>query len=38
MTDLKTLDLTNDFVELIRRAATILPADIEAALARYQSR
>ncbi len=37
MTDLKTLDLTNDFVELIRRAATILPADMEAALAKAKT-
>ena len=32
MNDPNTLDLTNNFVELVRRAATILPADMEAAL------
>jgi fumarate hydratase class I len=34
MRDLNTLDLTNDFVELVRRAATVLPTDMEEALTR----
>ncbi len=37
MADLNTLDLTNDFVELVRRAATVLPADMEEALTRAKA-
>lgn len=33
----KMPDLTNDFVELVRRAATVLPADMEAALAKAKA-
>lgn len=33
----KLPDLTNDFVELVRRAATVLPADMQAALARAKT-
>jgi fumarate hydratase class I len=32
-----TPDLTNDFVELVRRAATVLPPDMEQALARAKA-
>lgn len=32
MTALKTLELTDEFVELVRRAATVLPGDMKAAL------
>ena len=33
----KMPDLTNDFVELVRRAATVLPADMQAALAQAKT-
>jgi fumarate hydratase class I len=33
----KTPDLTDDFVELVRRAATVLPADMQAALIKAKS-
>jgi fumarate hydratase class I len=34
---MRDLELTNDLVELVRRAATVLPADMEAALNRAKS-
>ncbi len=34
MAELKTPDLTDQFVELVRRAATVLPADMEEGLSR----
>lgn len=37
MEKLSELDLTDDFVELIRRAATVLPADMEQGLQRAKS-
>ncbi|MEZ4644583.1 MAG: fumarate hydratase [Chloroflexota bacterium] len=38
MVNLKTMDLTDAFVELIRRAATDLPSDMEQAIAKAKDR
>ena len=37
MADLKTIDLTDDFVELVRRAATVLPTDMAKALTKARA-
>ncbi len=38
MAELKTLDLTDEFVELVRRATTSLPADMENALSKAKGK